>query len=123
MKGDGVEQNHKQAAYWFRESCENGERSAFSYLGDCYRKGLGVDKDVIKAFDLYQKGAAMGDLRSKVAQAECLIEGWGVNNDNEMACNLLRMVCNQEEEYRAGSRMVGVLRKELHRHKPHDGTL
>ena len=34
-----------------------------------------------KAFELYQKGADLGDLRSKVSMAECLIEGWGTDCD------------------------------------------
>ena len=42
----------------------------------------------------------MGDLRSKVSMAECLIEGWGTKCDDKQAAQILEAVCNDEEEYR-----------------------
>ena len=42
----------------------------------------------------------MGNLRSKVSMAECLIEGWGPKCDDEQAFKLLASICNEEENYR-----------------------
>ena len=100
MKGDGVDQNYTKAVYWLKKGCENGERSAFVNLGDCYRKGLGVDKNEKTAYELYQKGANRGELQAKVAMAECLVEGWGTKCDLKQATQILRAICNDEEEYR-----------------------
>ena len=58
------------------------------------------EKNEKKAFELYKKGAEMGDLRSKVSMAESLIEGWGTKCDYKQASQILEAVCNDEEEYR-----------------------
>ena len=42
----------------------------------------------------------MGDLRSKVSMAECLIEGWGTDCDLGRAYKILQEICNDEQEYR-----------------------
>ncbi|MBQ1873458.1 MAG: tetratricopeptide repeat protein [Succinivibrionaceae bacterium] len=43
--GDGVGQNHAEAARWFRKAASHGQPDAARNLAEAYRKGLGVPRD------------------------------------------------------------------------------
>ena len=45
-----------------------GNADAQGFLGDCYRKGDGVEQDFTKAADYYTKAAEQGH-----AQAQCIL--------------------------------------------------
>lgn len=49
-KGNGVEQDYKQAVYWYRKAAEQGIGRAQYNLGVCYYRGLGVAEDHIEAY-------------------------------------------------------------------------
>jgi len=103
MLGHGVGQNYVQAVNWSRKAHEGGTDGATDNLARLYLKGLGVEKDEKEAFKLFSEAAAKGNLHSRVGMAECYIEGWGVTQNLEKACEILKSICNEEEELRENS--------------------
>jgi uncharacterized protein len=47
--GDGVEQNYKEAAVWFRRAAEQGDDAAEEALAAAYFFGRGIPQDYIEA--------------------------------------------------------------------------
>jgi TPR repeat protein len=58
MKGQGVEQDYKNASEWFRKASEKSIPQAQYKLGDLYFKGRGVPKDFEYAYVWFNVGAA-----------------------------------------------------------------
>ena len=52
--------NHEKAIYWGEKSAEQGNKIAQNCVGYCYEKGLGVEKNDIKAFNFYLQSANNG---------------------------------------------------------------
>ena len=59
-KGEGVPQDYKEAARWFRVAAEQGHPSAQFDLGLTYNVGEAVPKDYIQAHMWYKLAAANG---------------------------------------------------------------
>ena len=57
MKGQGVEQDYKQAGEWFRKAAENRLPQAQYKLANLYTEGKGVPKDLEFAYVWYSVGA------------------------------------------------------------------
>lgn len=58
MKGQGVEQDYKNASKWFRKASEKSIPQAQYKLGDLYFKGRGVPKDYEYAYVWFSVGAS-----------------------------------------------------------------
>jgi len=58
MKGQGVEQDYKNAGKWFRKASEKSIPQAQYKLGELYFKGRGVPKDYEFAYVWFSTGAA-----------------------------------------------------------------
>ena len=58
--GEGVAQDEKQAAAWFRKAAEQGDASAQYNLGVMYEQGKGVAQDYKQAVAWYRKAAEQG---------------------------------------------------------------
>ncbi|GJM05252.1 MAG: hypothetical protein DHS20C09_12430 [marine bacterium B5-7] len=58
MKGQGVEQDYKNAGEWFRKASEKNIPQAQYKLADLYFKGRGVPKDFEYAYIWYSVGAS-----------------------------------------------------------------
>jgi TPR repeat protein len=54
-KGEGVEKDAVQAAYWYRKAAEQGYAAAQHNLGGMYQNGEGVEKDAVQAAYWYRK--------------------------------------------------------------------
>eukprot|EP00729_Bicosta_minor_P032612 gene32612-biopygen19391 len=59
-KGEGVKQDHVEAAKWFRKSAEAGNAAAQCNLGVMYGIGKGVEQDFSKAVRWIQLAGAQG---------------------------------------------------------------
>jgi len=46
---------------WFTKAAAQGDTDAEVHLGDCYRKGRGVTRDIPKAIEWYTKAAEKVD--------------------------------------------------------------
>lgn len=58
MKGQGVEQDYKNASKWFRKASEKNIAAAQYRLGNLYFKGRGVPKDYEYAYVWFSVGAS-----------------------------------------------------------------
>ena len=64
-RGQGVENDPKNALYWYRKAAEQDNADALFTLGDTYRFGeLGVSKNTAEAFDFYLKAANLGHAKA-----------------------------------------------------------
>lgn len=73
-KGEGVNKNLKEAAYWYRKAAEKGLSEAQYNLGICYNNGYGIDKDFKEAAYWWRKAAEQGDEEAKEALKELNVE-------------------------------------------------
>jgi TPR repeat protein len=67
----GIKQDYEQAHFW----CIKGDDlwpSGLGYcqtcLGDMYREGLGVPRDILRSFEYYQKAASQQDAPQNYAR-------------------------------------------------------
>lgn len=60
MDGDGVVADPKLAVYWLEKAAGQEEKWGRLYLGECYEKGYGVERSIIKALELYELAGKQG---------------------------------------------------------------
>ena len=82
---DGIEQNYKEAAYWYQKALDNDFIVACNNLGVLYEYGHGINQDLKKAFELYLKAANSDDANGCFNLANCYLSGKGVSKDIEKA--------------------------------------
>ena len=87
--GDGVDQDHKQAAAWFDRAARQGLAAAQCALGLCYERGDGVEQDMWQAAAWYQWAAQQDDAEAQLRLSECYEKGRGVPKDKEKAAEWL----------------------------------
>ena len=87
--GDGVDQDHKQAADWFDRAARQGLAAAQCALGLCYERGDGVEQDMWQAAAWYQWAAQQDDAEAQLRLSECYEKGRGVPKDMEKAAEWL----------------------------------
>ena len=62
----------------------------------CYEEGRGTKKDVVKAAELWKKGAEMGNAWAVSRYAKCLAEGKGVEPNPKEAARLFAMCASRK---------------------------
>lgn len=67
--------DQEKAAYWWNESAQNGYVPAFNKIGICYKKGIGVAKDMYKAIEWLKKGAEAGESMAQKNYGDLYLEG------------------------------------------------
>ena len=87
--GDGVDQDHKQAADWFDRAARQGLAAAQCALGLCHERGDGVEQDMWQAAAWYQWAAQQDDAEAQLRLSECYEKGRGVPKDKEKAAEWL----------------------------------
>jgi TPR repeat protein len=82
--GEGVVQNYKLAAEWYRKAAEAGNVPGEIHLADGYRDGRGLTRDMAQAAAWYRKAADQGDAAAQGTLAMLYTLGQGVpRNDVE----------------------------------------
>ncbi|MGC1481874.1 MAG: serine/threonine-protein kinase [Chthoniobacterales bacterium] len=90
--GAGVaEPDMERAAERFRQAGDLNNLNGWYYLAECYRDGLGVDRDPAKAAELARTAAADGDERAMALLGNLYRKGEGVPQDGEKAREFLRL--------------------------------
>jgi hypothetical protein len=72
---DNVPVDYAQAALWYQRAAEGGYSEAKQELGYLYERGLGVEKDLLRALNLQREASGLGeelDYAWKIAEAERL---------------------------------------------------
>lgn len=59
--GDGTEKDPVAAVKWYRKAAEQGHPKAFGLLGEKYRLGVGVRRDLIRANMFFTLGLRRGE--------------------------------------------------------------
>jgi hypothetical protein len=59
--GQGVDQDYRQAAEWFRRAGEQDHAAAQYNLGFLYYEGKGVERDNLQAYMWIDRAASLGD--------------------------------------------------------------
>eukprot|EP00729_Bicosta_minor_P004380 gene4380-biopygen16815 len=91
-KGRGVEQDHVEAAKWYRKSAEAGFAQAQYNLGLMYYKGDGIEQSYVQAAKWYRKSAEAGDLSAQHNLGNMYLNGKGVAQDYVEAAKWYRKV-------------------------------
>jgi TPR repeat protein len=89
-KGEGVLQDHKEAAKWYRKAAEQGHPGAQFNLAIKYYYGEGVLQDQKEAAKWYRKAAELGDAKSQFNLALMYDKGEGVLQDKKEAVKWFR---------------------------------
>lgn len=81
----GVPINYGRAQKWFLEAAHNGIANAQYNLGVLYHQGIGVQKDIPRAVQLYRVAAANNHPEALYNLAIAYIEGVGTESDPQIA--------------------------------------
>lgn len=82
---DDIDRNYKKSKYWYEKAAILGSASAELNLGVIYSKGLGVEKDPYKAFNLYLNSAKKGKAEAEYNVACNYQDGKGTEKDEKEA--------------------------------------
>jgi TPR repeat protein len=104
--GIGAVPDKKAAAAWFQSACQldpmgrrldpsavgagDPDPAAFAFLGEMYQEGSGVPRDPVRAVQLFQQGADLGDGNSIGYLAQAYMAGRSVPGDYAHGVQLLR---------------------------------
>ena len=80
-----VKPDKKTAFDYFTRAADAESADAMDNLGNCYKNGDGVDKDLEKAAGWYRKSAECGWISGVYHYATCLRKGEGVEKDERAA--------------------------------------
>ena len=83
--GQGVTQDDRQAAYWFRQSAELGFAQAQLDLATLYLLGLGVPRDFSESANWTRKSADQGHANAQYHLGTLYHRGYGVPKDKVLA--------------------------------------
>jgi tetratricopeptide (TPR) repeat protein len=87
--------DYKEAAGWFLESAEQGDRKGQNNLGMMYEKGLGVKQDYAKAVRWYAESAEQGLDVAQYNLGLMYEYGYGVKKNHKEAVRWLQRSANQ----------------------------
>ncbi len=94
-KGNGVGQDYKQAAQWYRQAAEKGNAVAQTALGQLYEAGQGVPTDASEAAKWYRHAAEQGSASAAYQLASLYAVGNGVPASNAEALRWYRLAAQQ----------------------------
>ena len=97
-KGEGVEENHETAFYYYEKAAKTGDPAALNKLGNMYAQGKGCIKDVQKAASYYLAAAEKGNKYAQHNIAFCYWDGVGVQKNRETAVMWMRRSAAQGYE-------------------------
>ena len=68
LNGDKVKRDFKKSSYWFSKAVEEKDGQSMVFLGRMFNRGLGVPRDTVGAYCLFNLAATNGEAR--LAQRE-----------------------------------------------------
>ena len=68
LNGDKVRRDFKKSSYWFSKAVEEKDALSMVFLGRMFNRGMGVPRDTVGAYCLFNLAAANGETR--LAQRE-----------------------------------------------------
>jgi TPR repeat protein/predicted Ser/Thr protein kinase len=95
------------AAHWFRRGADLGEIRGLALEGELYEQGRGVERNPVRAFELYREAARAGDVIGMVSLAKLYRTGVGVERDYARAVEWLTTATDDKGEERSGFTLGG----------------
>eukprot|EP00729_Bicosta_minor_P030349 gene30349-biopygen21623 len=89
--GKGVEQDHVEAAKWFRKSAEAGNADGQHSFGVLYYKGEGVEQSYVEAAKWFRMAAEAGHAKGQWNLGAMYGSGDGVGQDFSKAVRWLQL--------------------------------
>ncbi len=77
---------------------EKGNKDAYAYLGYCYMRGYGIEKNTNKGIEWYKKSSDAGNATGKMFLGISYYEGYGVECNKELGKKLLYESAKQGNE-------------------------
>ena len=93
--GNGVPQDHTEAAPWYRLAADQGHPQAQHTLAVMYANGIGVPQDDAEAVRLYQLAADQRNVNAEYNLALMHEHGKGVPQDHTEAARRYRLAADQ----------------------------
>lgn len=93
--GNGVQQDHREAATWYRRAAEQGGARAQFAIGMMYKNGQGVTQDYREAAKWLLQAALQGIAEAQFAMADSYDNGQGVHKDHMEAIKWYRQAAEQ----------------------------
>lgn len=94
-KGQGVPQDYKEAAKWYRLAADQGYAEGQLALGQLYEVGQGVPRDEAEAARLFRSAAEQGNAAAQYSLAILYVTGKGVLPDIAEALRWYRQAAEQ----------------------------
>ncbi|KAI9193507.1 uncharacterized protein BJ171DRAFT_571707 [Polychytrium aggregatum] len=98
QSADKSEAIRQQIFHHLESAAEAQHPMAHFHLARCYRTGLGVDQDQIKALELYRDLADRGMAQAQIALGDCYEDGDGVDQDYDTAIEWYSKAADQGSE-------------------------
>ena len=95
LLGEGVPQDHHEAARWYRKAAEQGHAEAQYNLGIMYDDGKGVPQDYNEAIVWFRKSAEQGHAEAQYNLGIMYDDGKGVPQDYNEAIVWYRKAAEQ----------------------------
>ena len=97
-KGQGVEEDYKEAAKWYLKSAEQGHAGSQVAIAELYEAGQGVTQDNTEAAKWFRKAAEQGYAPGQYSLAVCYVMGQGVPPDDAEALKWYRQAADQGDD-------------------------
>ena len=119
--------NYATALKVWLPRAEAGDKTAQTYVGEIYDKGLGIAPDYAQAAFWYRKAAEQGEPRAQLNYGYLYEKGLGVKQDQAEALNWYRKASGMsgdiELDSGSGSGELQALRQEVEQHKQSEESL
>lgn len=95
----------KLAFEWFEKAARQGHAEAQTNVGECYKEGLGVERNTQQAFYWFNEAAKKGVARAQYYMGECYKNGEGICRDFVKAAEYYRKAAEKgymEAQYELG---------------------
>jgi len=73
IRGIGCKKNVERGFRLIRRGCAQNIGGSYTVLGDCYRYGYVVDKNIEKALDSYKRTIEINDMHVPIVRSHCSI--------------------------------------------------
>lgn len=97
-KGQGVQEDYKEAAKWYLKSAEQGHAGAQVAMAELYEAGQGVTQDNAEAANWFRKAAEQGYAPGQYGLAVCYVLGQGVPPSDVEALKWYRQAADQGDD-------------------------
>jgi TPR repeat protein len=108
FNGEGIDQDYEEAYKYFSYLYDQGDYSVLPYLGYMLENSLGVEEDIAKAVDCYERGALNHDYKCLYHLGICHLQGKGCIKDKEIAKKYLE----QSQDLNAYKTLASIYEEE-----------